>query len=131
MPKAWEDNDRDMKRAAEVSWKQYAMEERRQRIAAQAALRAAVTAWDSLKPGQYDKDILDTWLGQKMKPAIDQARSAVSISVDALPDQIVRLIIAARVVAFSNRNRTAIKELDAASEAFAECVPWADQPKDH
>ncbi len=33
-----------------------------------------VRAWDSLKPGSYDKDIWETWLIQKMKPAIDRAR---------------------------------------------------------
>lgn len=38
------------------------------------ALVGVVKAWDILKPGSYDKDIWETWLLQKMKPAIDAAR---------------------------------------------------------
>lgn len=47
-----------------------------------------------------------------------------------LPDDVVRLIIAARVVAFSDQKMEAMKELDAASEAFADRVPWEDEPSD-
>lgn len=115
----------------EQSWKRYAMEEKRRRNKAEAALLAAVTAWDGLKPGQYDKDIVETWLIQKMKPAIDRARDIVnSRPNEKLPDDLVRLIIAARVVAFTDQSREALKELDTASEAFADCVPWEDQPAD-
>jgi hypothetical protein len=38
------------------------------------ALTDVVAAWDSLKPGSYDKDIWETWLLLKMKPAIERAR---------------------------------------------------------
>jgi len=38
------------------------------------ALTDVVSAWDSLKPGSYDKDIWETWLLQKMEPAIERAR---------------------------------------------------------
>ena len=38
------------------------------------ALTDVVSAWDSLKPGSYDKDIWETWLLLKMKPAIERAR---------------------------------------------------------
>lgn len=41
-----------------------------------AALGVVVKAWDSLKPGSYDKDIWETWLLQKMKPAVEVARDA-------------------------------------------------------
>ncbi len=38
------------------------------------ALSEVVKAWDGLKAGYYDKDIVETWLIQKMKPAITAAR---------------------------------------------------------
>lgn len=40
-----------------------------------------------------------------------------------------RLIIAARVVAYLDDSREAIKELDEAVEAFSEDVPWDDTPE--
>jgi hypothetical protein len=46
----------------------------------------------------------------------------------ALDPAIVRLVIASRVVAFEDQGPDALRELDHASEAFAEKVPWADQP---
>lgn len=47
-----------------------------------------------------------------------------------LADDVVRLIIAARIVAFADQSSEAIKELDAASEAFASRVPWENEPAD-
>jgi hypothetical protein len=120
-----------MHMTSEQDWKRYALEERRNRTAAQAALLGIVKAWDSLKPGQYDKDIWETWLAQKMKPAVDSARAGITCPAEQLPEDFVRLIIAARIVAFSDQSREALKELDTASEAFAECVPWEDQPERH
>jgi hypothetical protein len=49
---------------------------------------------------------------------------------DELPDDVRRLVIAARVVAFEDQSREALKELDEAVEAFSTRVPWADQPED-
>ena len=46
-----------------------------------------------------------------------------------LSPEMVRLIIAARVVAFSDQGPDAIKELDEASEAFADQVPWDNEPE--
>ena len=77
------------KRETAAAWKEYALDERRRANAAEAklimntaeltatqnAMQAAIKTWDSLKPGQYDKDIWETWLIQKMKPAIDTMRS--------------------------------------------------------
>lgn len=37
---------------------------------------------------------------------------------------VVRLVIAARVVAFERQDAEALRELDQASEAFASRVPW-------
>jgi hypothetical protein len=46
----------------------------------------------------------------------------------ALPPDVVRLVIAARVVSFSDQSQEAIDELDCASEAFADRVAWDDEP---
>jgi hypothetical protein len=42
---------------------------------------------------------------------------------------VTRLVIAARKVAFENQGPDALKELDKASEAFADRVPWDDAPE--
>lgn len=48
-----------------------------------------------------------------------------------VPDDVRRLVIAAREVAFGDAppDQNAIKELDAASEAFASRIPWDDEPE--
>jgi hypothetical protein len=51
-----------------------------------------------------------------------------------LPADVRRLVIAARQVAFDDaRSRESLNELDGASEAFADRVPWDDEPheEDH
>lgn len=46
-----------------------------------------------------------------------------------LAPDVVRLVVAARGVAFEDQpSREALKELDEASEAFADRVPWEDEP---
>ena len=45
----------------------------------------------------------------------------------SVPADVRRLVIAARVVAFDDRSPNALKELDEASEAFAERVPWEEE----
>lgn len=52
--------------------------------------------------------------------------------MDPLPPDVVRLVIAARVAAFEDHiaDETVRKELDEASEAFADRVPWEDQPEE-
>lgn len=49
--------------------------------------------------------------------------------MEPLSADVVRLVIAARVVAFEDQGRAALKELDEASEAFASRVPWTNQPE--
>lgn len=50
--------------------------------------------------------------------------------MEPLPPDVVRLVIAARNVAFEDQpSREALKELDEASEAFADRVPWEDEPE--
>lgn len=46
----------------------------------------------------------------------------------ALDSAVIRLVIASRVVAFEDQGKEALRELDQASEAFAEDVPWDNQP---
>ncbi len=47
----------------------------------------------------------------------------------ALPDDVVRLVIAARIVAYEGQHPDDVKELDRAVEAFAERVPWDEEPE--
>lgn len=47
-----------------------------------------------------------------------------------LPADVRRLIIAARIVAFEDQSVEALRELDQASEAFADRVPWDDEPEE-
>jgi hypothetical protein len=48
------------------------------RIAAlDQALTGIVKAWDSLRMGDYPRDIIETWLADKMKPAIERARKTL------------------------------------------------------
>lgn len=50
---------------------------------------------------------------------------------ERLPADVVRLVIAARVAAFEDhiQDPTVRRELDEASEAFADRVPWQDEPE--
>lgn len=59
-------------------------------------------------------------------------RDGIATSRDPLPSDVVRLVIAARVAAFEDHiaDREVRRELDTASEAFADRVPWENQPED-
>ena len=47
-----------------------------------------------------------------------------------LPEDVIRLVIAAREVAYCDPpSREDLQELDKAVEAFAERVPWDDDPE--
>lgn len=46
----------------------------------------------------------------------------------ALPQDVIDLIIAARIVAFEDQSQEALDALDKASEEFADRVPWEDTP---
>jgi hypothetical protein len=50
------------------------------------------------------------------------------MSEPTLSPEMVRLIVAARIVAFERQDVEAINELDYAVEAFSEAVPWDDEP---
>lgn len=52
----------------------------------------------------------------------DEAASA------AVPEDLRRLVIAARIVAYEDQSPEALEELDKASEAFSELVPWDNEP---
>jgi hypothetical protein len=48
------------------------------RIAAlDGALTDIVRSWDSLRMGDYPRDVIETWLMFKMKPAIERARKTL------------------------------------------------------
>lgn len=53
----------------------------------------------------------------------------VAPSPEAVPDDVRRLVIAARAVAFDSPTQAELRALDTASEAFASRVPWDDEPK--
>jgi hypothetical protein len=61
---------------------------------------------------------------------LSNARAAIQAlsSKNELPSDVRRLVIAARNVAFSDCSGEELTELDAASEAFADRVPWDDEP---
>lgn len=46
-----------------------------------------------------------------------------------LPEDVVELVKAARVVAFEDQSPEALKRLDTASEAFVDRLPWDDEPE--
>lgn len=48
-----------------------------ERTTMQSTFKRVVKAWDSLRVGDYPRDIIETWLADKMKPAIENARKAV------------------------------------------------------
>lgn len=48
----------------------------------------------------------------------------------SVPVDVQKLVIAARLVAYEDKSPDAIKELDAAVEAFADRVPWDHDPND-
>lgn len=50
------------------------------------ALEDVIKAWDSLRTGDYPRDIIETWLADKMKPAIERARKTFAVVADAAPE---------------------------------------------
>lgn len=46
---------------------------------------------------------------------------------EAVPDDVRRLVIAARKVAFEDTDKEHLRELDLASEAFADRIPWENE----
>ena len=47
---------------------------------------------------------------------------------DEVPEDVCRLVIAARETAYGDQERETLDELDKAAEAFASRVPWDDEP---
>lgn len=56
-------------------------------------------------------------------------RPAEQAVTEALPQDVIDLIIAARIVAFDDQSPEALRCLDVAVGAFAERVPWDDDPE--
>ena len=71
-------------------------------------------------------------LASALMPALDAAGWQIvpkpAEGRPPLTSAMVRLIIAARIVAFEDQGAEALAELDRASEAFAADVPWDDEP---
>lgn len=68
----------------------------------------------------------DTMCEQAMAQIAREAMA--SAPAPSLTPEMRRLIVAARIVAFEDQGPTAIKALDEASEAFADQVPWDNEP---
>lgn len=66
--------------------------------------------------------------GSTVRALLHHAVNEIERTANEVPDDVRRLVIAARVVAFEDQGREALKELDKASEAFADRVPWDDAP---
>lgn len=65
----------------------------------------------------------------RAKQAAKPKHSPLPAAVE-LPADVRRLVIAARIVAFEDQSADALRELDQASEAFADRVKWDDEPKE-
>jgi hypothetical protein len=74
------------------------------------------------------EDYLEVPLSVLEKIRASLASEATPVA-SALPDDVVRLVIAARVVAYGDPTPEETRELDKASEAFADRVPWDDEPE--
>lgn len=77
------------------------------------------------------QDDLPDPISRKIVREFYQMRRAVALglpTIPVVPPDVVRLVIAARVVAFERQDAEAMRELDQASEAFAELVPWDEDP---
>jgi len=46
---------------------------------AEDALRNIVLAWNKLKPGNYSKDVWETWLEETLKPAVVAGEVALTV----------------------------------------------------
>jgi len=57
----------------------------------------------------------------------NKAREALADTEASVPDDVAKLVIAARIVAFEDQSPEALKALDVASEAFASRVPWENE----
>ena len=74
------------------------------------------------------KQVADEIEAVLSKASEQPARDSV---VEALPDDVRRLVIAAREVAYeANPSSEAKRELDQAAEAFASRVPWENEDED-
>lgn len=97
------------------------------------ALKAFEFAENNSTPNALGRGLSD----DQIKELAEGARWALLVIIAAaqdapvaaqVPADVRRLVIAARVVAFESQSKEALKELDAASEAFADRVPWENQP---
>jgi hypothetical protein len=91
------------------------------------SLAMGIPAFNDL-PAQFQQDIHAAIIAA-LRPN-DTGQSALQPSASVPTKREVRLVLAARAVAFGDHfSPAAIKELDAASEAYAADVPWADTPE--
>lgn len=72
---------------------------------------------------------LSQWAEKRADDAGRLARELVAYRRGSLPQDVINLVIAARIVAFEDQSPEALRSLDEASEAFASRVPWDNEPE--
>lgn len=80
----------------------------------------------------YDRhvDALTKKFARLTRGPVDPAtRPAEQAVTGPLPQDVIDLVIAARIVAFEDQSPEALRALDLASEAFASRVPWDEDPE--
>lgn len=71
-------SDNSLQRVANDFKRAYLQENKRANYA-QDALRNIVLAWNKLKPGNYPKDVWETWLEETLKPAVMAGEIALQV----------------------------------------------------
>lgn len=90
------------------------------------ATKVVATGFD-MKKGRFEERTLINPDGPEAVTEIEALRARET----ELPDDVRRLVIAVREVAYTDTPEPeAMRELDKAVEAFAERVGWDDQPED-
>ena len=82
--------------------------------------------WGELKRRQYEQAVRN--FNTMREDGSLPAPASPLPEGGGLPADVVRLVVAARMVAFDRVSPATIAELDAASEAFASRVPWDNAP---
>jgi hypothetical protein len=121
--------DEDWKRLAEAATPKAQAPSDHRMSASEADPAAEGSAWQSQAHVLLNMHGTDPaeWSGEETRRVFDLISAVANAQ---LPQDVVRLIIAARMVAWEDPDAENLKELQEASEAFASRVPWEDEPED-
>jgi hypothetical protein len=95
----------------------------------QARLETEMLALDALDE-DYRVTIVRGSVINKHVETLQEGRKADEPlrAVRGVAPDVAELVVAARIVAFEDQSQAALDRLDKASEAFADRVPWDDEP---